>query len=174
MKSSSFYFGPRRPKKWFLRFFRKIFTKKWAGNTESRVRRRFRESRVRRRFWESRVRYAINQVDCRLDFQPHIWRDVQPDIQPRLSNQLSGRISGSTSSQTSGRKTIPESSSHSRIPESSSHSRIPYPGFFLVKFLEKSGKSVFRTPGTKIRTWTFYDFFIRPVFPLYKPLFPSS
>ena len=42
--------------------------------------------------------------------------------------------------------------SHSRFPESSSHSRFPYPGFFLVKIPEKSGKSVFRTPGTKIKT----------------------
>ena len=59
MKISSFYFGPGSPKKWFLRFFRKIFTKKWAGNTESRVRRRLRKSRVRRRFrnleWSSQA-----------------------------------------------------------------------------------------------------------------------
>ena len=31
MKISKFYFGPGSPKKCFLRIFRKIFTKKWAG-----------------------------------------------------------------------------------------------------------------------------------------------
>ena len=38
MEISSFYFGPGSPKNRFLRFFRKKFTKKWAGNTESRAR----------------------------------------------------------------------------------------------------------------------------------------
>ena len=93
----------------FSGFSRKIFTKKWAGNTESRVRRRFRKSRVRRRFRES-----------------------------------------------------------------SSHSRFPYPGFFLVKIPEKSGQSVFRTPGTKIKTWIFFMIFWYDRYFLYKPLFPSS
>ena len=40
IKISSFYFGPGSPKNWFLRFFQKCFTKKWAGIRESRVRRR--------------------------------------------------------------------------------------------------------------------------------------
>ena len=31
MKISKNYFGPGSPKNWFLRFFRKKFTKKWAG-----------------------------------------------------------------------------------------------------------------------------------------------
>ena len=41
IKISKFYFGPGTPKNRFLRFFRKFFAKKWAGNPgmESRVKR---------------------------------------------------------------------------------------------------------------------------------------
>ena len=50
MKNSSFYFGPRSPKNRFLRFVRKKFTKKWAGNTGITSETTITESRVRRRF----------------------------------------------------------------------------------------------------------------------------
>ena len=49
-------FWSRESEKMIFTIFPEKIMKKWAGNTESRVRRRLRESRVRRRFRESRVR----------------------------------------------------------------------------------------------------------------------
>ena len=61
-------------------------------------------------------------------------------------------------------------------PESSSHSRFPdFPPFF-AKNLEKSGKSVFWIPGTKIKKIEIFGFLknlIYDKYVLYKPLFPS-
>ena len=50
--------------------------------------------------------------------------------------------------------------------------KIDFPEFF-VKNPEKSGKSVFRIPRTKIKFWIFDDFLYARYF-LYKPSFPSS
>ena len=50
---------------------------------------------------------------------------------------------------------------------------IPYSSPFFRKFSGKFVKSIFPTPGTKIKFWNFHDFFYAQYF-LYKPLFPSS